>query len=215
MYRLYLSFCCCLSFALGAQDFALTTVVCQDGPYLLQSPLTDGLSYHYQWERSFDGGSSWMATGSDAPELPVNSPTAGIRYRFHYAATTTCLTDPACRQTTGATELLVQIPTFNQGRTVCAGDTLFVGSTALTTAGNHRTVIQTENDCDSIVNTFLQILPAHDELFFVDLCSGEDFLGRTFSRDTIIIDVHTATNGCDSINRYEINVSLDDASSLN
>jgi len=214
MFR-FLLFCCCYySCTLVAQDFQPTTIVCQDGPFTLSSPLTDGQTYVYRWERSFDGGNSWSATGSDSPDLTISRPNPGIRYRLVYAVDATCLADAACRQMTGATELTIQIPTFSQGLTRCAGDTLFVGATPITTAGNHRTGLTTAAGCDSIVLTFLQILPAQDQLFFVDLCPGEVFNGQTFTRDTLLVETFTNTAGCDSTNRYEINVNLDDVASL-
>jgi gliding motility-associated-like protein len=193
---------------LVAQDFPPVTVVCQSGPFVLQSPLTDGITYRYQWERSFDGGSSWSPTGTDAPELTLSSPNAGINYRLTYAPDATCLADLSCRSLTSPTSLRVDIPSFSQGQSICNGDTLFVGSTALTTAGNHETTLRTEAGCDSIVRTFLQILPAYDDLFFVDLCPGESFRGQTFTTDTTITETFTAVSGCDSSATYEISVAF-------
>ncbi|MEL7161746.1 MAG: T9SS type B sorting domain-containing protein [Bacteroidota bacterium] len=208
MFRLLLC-CCLLSAPLGAQDFAPVTVVCTEGPYELRSPLTDGQPYAYRWERSFDGGTSWSATGSNAAFLTVPSPTVGIRYRMVYGADTTCLEDATCRQTTATTELSVRIPTFSQGLTRCDGDTVFVGEVALTTAGNHRTVLRTAAGCDSIVNTFLQLRDRYADLYFLDRCAGEDVNGTTVFRDTTIVEHLTASTGCDSTVTYEVNVSLD------
>lgn len=194
--------------SLAAQDFPSVTVICQNGPFTLTSPLTDGATYTYQWERSFDGGASWSATGTDAPELTVSSPNSGLSYRLAYATDAVCLADANCRSLTSATELLVNIPTFSQGRRICNGDTLFVGSTALTTAGNHETTLQTDAGCDSIVRTFLQILPAYNDRFFVDLCPGDSFRGLTITADTIIAESFTAASGCDSTATYEISVAF-------
>jgi len=163
--------------------------VCQSGSFVLQSPLTDGMSYIYQWERSFDGGTSWSATGSDAPELTISNPNSGITYRLAYAADAGCLADVNCRSLTSATA--------------------FVGTTALTTAGNHETTLRTEAGCDSIVRTFLQILPAYSDRFFVDLCPGESFRGLTLTSDTIITESFSAVSGCDSSATYEISVALE------
>ncbi|MEO0731490.1 MAG: T9SS type B sorting domain-containing protein [Bacteroidota bacterium] len=209
MFRSLLWCCCLLSALLGAQDFAPVTVVCTEGPYVLRSPLTDANPRTYRWERSFDGGTSWAATGTDAPELPINNPVPGIRYRLLYGTNTACLEDPTCRQITSATELFVQIPTFNQGLTRCAGDTVFVGAQALTTAGNHRTVLRTTGGCDSIVNTFLQLRDRYAELYFLDRCVGEEVNGIPITRDTTIVQSFVAATGCDSTVTYEVNVALD------
>jgi len=191
-----------------AQDFPSVTVVCQSGPFVLRSPLADGQTYTYRWERSFDGGASWSATGTDAPELTVSNPNSGINYRMAYAPDAGCLADASCRSVTSATSLMVDIPSFSQGRSICGGDTLFVGTTAITTGGNHETILRTAAGCDSIVRTFLQILPAYNDFFIIDLCPGETFRGQTIAADTVITESFTATSGCDSVATYEISVAF-------
>jgi gliding motility-associated-like protein len=199
---------------LDAQDFPSQTIVCRDGAFTLVSPLTDGQTYAYQWERSFDGGSSWSAIGGDSAELGINSPNSGIRYRLAYAADASCLADVTCRQHTSPTQLVINIPMFSQGLTRCTGDTAFVGTTALTTAGNHRTVLSTDSGCDSIVETFLQLLPAYNELFLVDLCPGQLFQGLTITADTVIQRQFSAASGCDSLATYEINLAFGEAPAI-
>jgi gliding motility-associated-like protein len=202
-------FCCLLPGLLAAQDFPPNTTVCTEGAYTLMSPLTDGQVYLYQWERSFDGGTSWNATGAGDVTLTINNPTSGISYRMAYALSPGCLADVACRQVTSGTRLSVAIPAFSQGLTRCEGDTAFVGTTPLTTAGNHRTVLRTaDGACDSIVSTFLQILPAYEELYLIDLCPGELFRGQPISRDTSYTERFTTVGGCDSSATYEISVAF-------
>jgi len=210
MLRLLLLICaiCLFRGLLTGQDLDPTTIVCRAGAFTLTSPLTDGETYVYQWERSFDGGTSWGATGGNSPDLMVSSPSPGIRYRLTYAADLPCLAAPACRMATSATELRVDIPRFAQGLTRCDGDTVFVGGTAITTGGNHETVLITPGGCDSIVETFLQLLPAYNEMFFVDLCPGEDFRGMTLMRDTSITAAFTTVNGCDSTVTFEVTVGF-------
>lgn len=210
MLRQLIIFCLLLVLPLlaVAQDFDPVTIVCRSGPFTLMSPLTDGQTYVYQWERSFDGGTSWSATSSGTSELIINSPNPGILYRLAYAPDAGCLADVACRSLTSATELSVQIPGFSQGLTICAGDTVLVGNTALTTAGNHETILTTASGCDSIVMTFLQLLPAYEERFIVDLCPGENFRGLAITQDTLITETFTATSGCDSTLTWEINLAF-------
>ncbi|TXF88221.1 T9SS type B sorting domain-containing protein [Neolewinella aurantiaca] len=202
-----LAFVCCGS--LVAQDFPAVTEVCRYGAFSLQSPLTDGVNYAYQWERSFDGGASWSPTGTDAPSLHIPSPNSGVSYRLFYATDTSCLALASCRSVTSATTLMVSIPTFAQGRSICHGDTLFVGATALTSYGNHETVLQTaDGNCDSLVRTFLQVLPAYDDRFFIDLCPGDSFRGQVFTADTIIQEFLVASSGCDSTVAYAISIAF-------
>ncbi|WP_020568761.1 T9SS type B sorting domain-containing protein [Neolewinella persica] len=202
-------FCSLLSGVLAGQDFPPTTTVCTEGPFTFMSPLTDGQVYLYQWERSFDGGTSWNATGTGDATLTINSPASGISYRLAYALSPACLADAACRQTTSATRLSVVIPSFSQGLTRCQGDTVFVGSTPLTTGGNHRTVLKTaDGTCDSIVSTFLNILPAYEELYLIDLCLGEQFRGRSILADTTFTEHFMTVAGCDSSETYEVSVAF-------
>lgn len=195
---------------LSGQSFPAETIVCRAGSFTLESPLTDGQAYVYQWERSFDGGGSWLPTGTNAPSLEISNPNSGILYRMAYAPDAACLGDIACRTVTTATRLVVTIPSFAQGMTLCAGDTVFVGTTPLTTPGTHQTILTTAAGCDSIVETFLEVLPAYDELFFVDLCPGELFRGQEIGRDTIITERFTAASGCDSTVTFEVNLAFSD-----
>jgi gliding motility-associated-like protein len=50
-------------------------------------------------------------------------------------------------------------PISNQEITICAGDTLIVGDSRLTSSGNFSTRINLFAGCDSIVNTTLMVLP--------------------------------------------------------
>jgi gliding motility-associated-like protein len=198
-----------LTGVLAAQDFSPNTTVCTEGAFTLMSPLTDGQTYLYQWERSFDGGTSWNATGTGDVTLTINSPATGISYRLAYALSPGCLADVACRQTTSGTRFSVAIPAFSQGFTRCQGDTVFVGSTPLTTAGNHRTVLQTaDGSCDSIVSTFLNILPTYEELYLIDLCPGAQFRGRNILADTTFTEHFMTVVGCDSSETYEVSVAF-------
>ena len=206
MFRQLLISCFLLTLPLlvAAQDFEPVTVVCRSGPFTLRSPLTDGQTYVHQWERSFDGGTSWSTTGNGTSQLTINSPNSGIHYRLAYASEAACLADLACRSTTSSTELSVQILGFSQGLSICAGDTVFVGTRPLTTAGNHETVLTTAGGCDSVVMTFVQFLPVYNERFIVDLCPGELFRGLTVTRDTLISETFTAASGCDSTLSWQV-----------
>ena len=214
-----LRYLCCLLLALAgtsglvAQDFPDETIVCRTGAFVLESPLS-ATGLQYRWERSFDGGASWFATGTNAPELSVSNPDPGVRYRLAYAADPACLADPACRQLTNETTLVAVIPTFSQGLTVCAGDTVFVGSQPLTEAGNHETILETPAGCDSVVTTFLNVLPAYHDLFFVELCPGETFFGQLYNRDTVLERRFVASSGCDSVVTYAITVAFADVSDI-
>ncbi|PPK84599.1 gliding motility-associated-like protein [Neolewinella xylanilytica] len=197
-----------LSCLLSAQAFDPVTVVCTDGPFVLQSPVSDDDPSTYEWEISYDGQQSWQSAGVYTSSITIDRPQSGISYRFRFGRLEPCDTLPDCRRTTDGTLLQVAIPTINQSVTICGRDTLFVGAEALTRTGDYRSVLQTATGCDSIVLTSLTVLPSPDEYYFVDLCPGEPFRGATFTRDTLLTERYQTANGCDSILNFEINVAF-------
>ena len=194
---------------LFAQTFDPVTVVCQDGPYVLQSPVSDDDPSTYEWEISYDGQQTWQSADVFASSITIDRPRTGISYRFRYGRVDGCTTGE-CRNVTDATLLQVDVPTAHQDVTICMRDTLYVGTEALTRTGDYRTVLKAYNGCDSVVTTALTVLPSPEELYFVNLCPGEEFRGRTFPRDTLLTERYQTAAGCDSILNFEIKVSFSD-----
>lgn len=194
---------------LAAQDFPTETIVCRRGSFTLEKPASiNGPAF--QWERSFDGGSSWVAmVGATGTSIAIANPASGISYRLRYAVTATCLADTGCAQVTNATRLSIQVPSFAQSAVICQGDTVWVGNQPLTTGGNHETIIDI-GACDSIVHTFVLLNRSYNQLVVATLCPGELFLGQQFDTDTVFQRQFATVNGCDSVVTYEI-----DASNLN
>ena len=95
---------------------------------------------------------------------------------------------------------------FYQSATLCAGDTLYVGAVRLFQGGNFQTQLETTAGCDSIVYTYIQLLPSYDQLSFQALCPGDTFRGMPYVRDTVLVEAYLTTAGCDSILRYELDV---------
>ncbi|MEM7573184.1 MAG: T9SS type B sorting domain-containing protein [Bacteroidota bacterium] len=193
---------------LGSQDFPPQTTVCQQGSFILENPLTDPSGLVFQWERSFDGGTSWSnALDGTSVDLTLPNPTTGISYRFRYAADIACLNDPNCASWSSATRIQVNIPEFFQSLTICEGESVSVGEDTYNSQGNFQTVIDA-GDCDSIVNTFVYVYPAYDQLVFASLCPDEAYMGISYQRDTIFSQTYQSVRGCDSTITYEIDVSF-------
>ncbi len=189
-----------------AQTFPPETLVCRQGAFILESSLS-GL-WLYQWERSFDGGTSWSEiSGATAANLLINTPTTGISYRLRYALSPTCLADPACANLTNATRIRLEIPIFYQTAVICQGDTARVGDDLLTTPGTHLTRFNNGN-CDSLVSTFMLVNPSYNQLQSITLCPGESFEGVVYAEPTNFTRMLTASTGCDSIVHYEIRPSF-------
>lgn len=191
-----------------AQTFPDETIVCRQGAYILENPLPNTGGLVFQWERSFDGGTSWSnIAGGTNTDLTINSPNTGIFYRLRYANTAVCLMDPTCASLSNATRLVVDIAEFFQSATICQGESVMVGNDTYSNGGNYQTVLDM-GGCDSIVNTFVLVYESYDQLIFADLCPGETYLGLTFERDTTFSQTFSTVNGCDSTITYEINLSF-------
>ncbi|WP_157976212.1 T9SS type B sorting domain-containing protein [Lewinella sp. IMCC34191] len=199
-----------LSCLLSAQHFDPVTVVCTDGPFVLQAPVSDDDLSTYEWEISYDGQQSWQSARVYTSSITLEPPRSGISYRFRYGRADSCNTAGDCRRVTDPTLINVAIPTSSQADTICMRDTLFVGTEALTRTGDYRTVLRTADGCDSIVNTSLTVRPAPDEFYFVNLCPGERFRGQAFTHDTLLVERYQTEAGCDSILNFEIKVSFSD-----
>ncbi len=196
----------CFSNLAAQEDFPAETIVCRQGPFTLESPVPG--VWHYQWERSFDGGTSWFPISeATSSSLLINDPTAGISYRLRYALSPVCLADPTCASLTTATRLLVQIPIFYQTALLCEGDSLLVGTAVLTTGGTHLTRFD-RNGCDSLVSTFVLLQPQYNQVVSVTLCPGEAFEGVVYTAATNFTRFLTASTGCDSTVHYEIQTSF-------
>ncbi|MEO0625408.1 MAG: T9SS type B sorting domain-containing protein [Bacteroidota bacterium] len=191
-----------------AQTFPDETIVCRQGAYTLENPLPSTSGLFFQWERSFDGGTSWSdVAGATDANLDINNPNTGIFYRLRYANTEACLMEPTCASLTNETRLQVNIAEYFQSATICQGGSVVVGSDTYTSGGNYQTVLDM-GGCDSVVNTFVLVYESFDQLIFADLCPGETYLGQTFDQDTVFSQTFSTINGCDSTITYEISLSF-------
>lgn len=84
---------------------------------------------------------------------------------------------------------------------ICYGDTLFVGNTAITEAGFHTTFLTSQNGCDSIISTSLNILPKNIHTQVIQRCIDETYTinGNTYTSSGTYYDTLVSVKGCDSI----------------
>lgn len=89
---------------------------------------------------------------------------------------------------------------FSQSLTICAGDTLVVGSSEYTSSGSYSNVFTNVAGCDSTVNTTLTVLPAISSSQSFTICAGESVtVGNSeYTTSGTFTDVFTSQNGCDS-----------------
>ena len=90
--------------------------------------------------------------------------------------------------------------------TICAGDTLTIGSNSYTQNGLYVNTFTAINGCDSIVQTDLTVLSPTATQNNHIICDGESIIvgSNTYSNPGLYIDTFISINGCDSV----INTSL-------
>jgi hypothetical protein len=88
----------------------------------------------------------------------------------------------------------------SQTMTVCAGDSVTVGTITHNTTGVFTDVLTAANGCDSTVTTNLTVSAAIVGSQSITVCAGGSVTVGTVTHTTtgVFIDVLTATNGCDS-----------------
>jgi hypothetical protein len=105
-----------------------------------------------------------------------------------------------CDSTVNTTlTVLDQIET-TQSFTVCAGESIIVGSTTHNTSGTYQDILTAVSGCDSTVNTTLIVLDAIETNQTFTLCAGESVtVGfSTYNTSGNFQDILTSAFGCDS-----------------
>jgi len=100
-----------------------------------------------------------------------------------------------------ATNLIVDaVIASTQSATLCAGESMTVGTSVYTTTGNYTDVLAAVNGCDSTVTTNLIVDAAIVTVQSMTLCAGQSMMvgTNTYSSTGNYIDVLTAADGCDS-----------------
>jgi gliding motility-associated-like protein len=84
---------------------------------------------------------------------------------------------------------------------ICAGDSLFLGGTWQTTAGNYKDTLTSSGGCDSIVATNLSIIPPNGSSNNTNVCPGDSVFvqGAWQTIAGTYYDTLTSILGCDSV----------------
>ncbi len=195
-----------------------TSSYCPENEVLI-SPDLPNINYsnpHYQWQQSFDGGTSWQdINGENAPTLRLNTPINGLHYRLQAANGAVNFLSESCRTTSSITKIEEIIPTeIFLTPTICDGDTIIIGDQTITSAGNYTSTVGGDTDCDSLIHSFVFINPTYNQLYSINLCSGDFFEGQSYQADTILQQFLVSQQGCDSIITTEIDVAENESLSI-
>ena len=110
------------------------------------------------------------------------------------------------------TTLIVNpVATGTANATICQGDSILLGGTYQTTAGNYVDTISggSANGCDSILTTTLTVNPINNNNSTVTICQGDSALihGNYETTAGLYTQTFTNTNGCDSIENVTLVVN--------
>ncbi|MDZ7849078.1 MAG: T9SS type A sorting domain-containing protein [Owenweeksia sp.] len=84
---------------------------------------------------------------------------------------------------------------------ICQGDSILIGGSWQTTAGNYVDIYPASNGCDSILTTTLTVTPDITNSASAIICQGDSIMLGGSWRTTAgsYVEVYAAANGCDSI----------------
>lgn len=162
-----------------------STIVCHgSATAALLANVTGGMPpYTYNWSPT--GGTTSVASGLIAGNYIVT------------------VTDSASVVISSNTFTITEPPAIStvQTVTVCAGESITVGSTIHTTSGTFTDILPSYKNCDSTVTTHLTVLPANITNQTFTKCAGETVNVGSMTHNTtnIFTDILTGFNGCDSI----------------
>ena len=90
--------------------------------------------------------------------------------------------------------------TSSQSFTLCAGQSITVGTSTYNASGTYTNVLSAINGCDSTITTNLIVNPAIISSQTVTLCAGQNLTvgSNTYTSTGIYTNTFTAVNGCDS-----------------
>jgi len=92
---------------------------------------------------------------------------------------------------------LIQV---NQSLGICQGDTLHVGNSAYTLAGNYTDTLTASGGCDSVVHTMLSINQPNSSSVSASVCQGQSYIlgNNTYTASGTYQAVLQNAAGCDS-----------------
>jgi len=96
----------------------------------------------------------------------------------------------------------------NLQQTLCAGDTLSVGDSSLTSTGNYQIILPSYAGCDSLVNVNLEVLPPIFADIDTTICIGQSIqVGDSIYQTTgSYVDTLMSSRLCDSIVNLDLQV---------
>lgn len=95
---------------------------------------------------------------------------------------------------------VVPLIQLNQSISICQGETLQVGSSIYTSAGNYTDTLSAAGGCDSVVHTALSVNSVNGSSLSAAICQGQGYTlgGNTYTTPGVHTAILQNSTGCDS-----------------
>ncbi|MFK7775454.1 MAG: gliding motility-associated C-terminal domain-containing protein [Saprospiraceae bacterium] len=115
---------------------------------------------YFQWQISTDNGVTWNdLIGENSNSIFVANPVDGHLYRTLVSNSIGTIGNSKCRVISNQVEMIESPSDFIQYDTLCQGLELQVGNSVYNSTGMYVDSLIASNNCDSIIITFLEIVP--------------------------------------------------------
>ena len=121
----------------------------------------------------------------------------------------TLLTVDACDSIINLDLTVFPVYTIDSTAKICEGDSIIVGTEIYKTTGFYSDMLETANNCDSLVNLDLKVFPTYEFFFAENICAGDSVLiGDSSFVSTGIHDLILKTiDYCDSTFHLDLTVN--------
>lgn len=163
-----------------------------------------------QWQVSQNEGLSWQNFGTPSRNnaLEIDQLPPDLALRALVAADVERITSPSCRYISNALLFeylpIESCPTTIIDTVLCAGQTIQVGSEIFHADGTYQVLLKDAMGLDSLVQLELVVNDPIQVVENIGLCPGDTYEGVTYTENTLLSNVYTAENGCDSA--HDINI---------
>lgn len=115
--------------------------------------------------------------------------------------TVTIQNQQGCDSTVNLTLNVNPIKRTDISRTICEGESVTIGNQTFSQQGNYSVTLQSAQNCDSIVNLTLTVIPSVRTFLEEVICEGQGVTvgNQTFTESGQYVVTLEAASGCDSI----------------
>jgi len=162
---------------------------------------------------AISGNATWSpAIGLDDPNSanPVANPLNDTWYTVSSNACGISMTDSIFVDVSDIIETVNFV-------SICEGESYTEGNSVYTNFGIYENTYPSAGGCDSLVTTYLSIIPTVETTFIANICQGETYTegSSVYTESGTYQDYYQNSNGCDSIVTTILNVTASPITTIN